>query len=284
MAEESDLSRTEPASPRRLQQARNQGDVPRSAELTAWVVLLSALGALAWWAPKLFNAFVLHFQTALQSAAQPFPAEPFSLWLPIAGTLLPILALIFVALLVAPMLLSGWVFAPSVLNFNAQRLHPLLAFQRLFSLDGVFVISRTLLKFALVVGVCWLTLTDEWARVWALPTASVAESFHASASLLLQGLLAIVSALAVIAIIDSGWQWWRHRARHAMTWQEVLAEAKESEGSPEMRGHMLGRQQAAAAQASAGSLSNPLPEEEGTNAEPKAALSPTLPQRGRGLT
>ena len=249
MAEESDLSRTEPASPRRLQQARSEGDVPRSAELTAWVVLLSALAGLAWWAPQIFAALTLNLQTALQSAAQPFPAQPFAapLW-SIASLLLPVLILIFVALLIAPMLLSGWVFAPGALNFNAQRLHPLLAFKRLFSLDGLFAIGKTLLKFALVIGAGWLTLSGEWTRLWALPFAPSTESFSTAASLLLQGLLAVVGVLAVIALADSGWQWWRYRARHAMTWQEVLAEAQESEGSPEMRGRMLGRQQAAAAQ------------------------------------
>ena len=254
MAEESDLSRTEPASPRRLQQARNQGDVPRSAELTAWVMLLSALAGLAWLAPQLSTALMLYLQTALQSVAQPLPAQPFASWLPIVGTLLPLLALIFVALLIAPMLMSGWVFAPRALNFNAQRLNPLLAFQRLFSYDGAFVISKTLLKFAVVFGVCWATISDEWARVWALPVGNLVESFRAAASLLSQGLLAVVGGLAVVAIIDGGWQWWRYRARHAMTWQEVQSEAKEGEGSPEMRGRMLGRQQAAAAQSSANSL------------------------------
>lgn len=248
MAEESDLSRTEPASPRRLQQARSEGDVPRSAELTAWAVLLSALAGLSWLAPQMFATLTLNLQTALQSAAQPVPAQPFASLFSIGAMLLPVLALIFIGLLIAPMLLSGWVFAPGVLNFNAQRLNPLLAFKRLFSLDGVFVISKTLLKFALVIGVCWLTLSGEWTRLWALPMGSAAESFQAAASLLGHGLLAVAGALAVIALVDTGWQWWRYRARHAMTWQEVLAETKESEGSPEMRGRMLGRQQAAAAQ------------------------------------
>ena len=248
MAEESDLSRTEPASPRRLQQARSEGDVPRSAELTAWVVLLSALAGLAWWAPKFFASLTLHFQTAFQSVARPFPAEPFAPWLSIGSMVLPVLALIFIAILIAPMLLSGWVFAPRAMNFHAQRLNPLRAFKLLFSLEGLFIIAKTLLKFSLVIGACWMMVSSEWARLWALPSFTSAESFSASAGLLLHGLFAVVGALAVIAIADSGWQWWRYRMRHAMTWQEVLAEAKESEGSPEMRGRMLGRQQAAAAQ------------------------------------
>lgn len=277
MAEESDLSRTEPASPRRLQQARSEGDIPRSAELTAWVVLVSALAGLSWLAPQIFAALTLNLQTALQSAAQTFPAQPFVSLLSIGAKLLPVLALIFFALLISPMLLSGWVFAPGVLNFNAQRLNPLLAFKRLFSLDGLFAISKTLLKFALVIGVCWLTLSDEWTRLWALPAASSAESFRAAASLLLHGLLAVVGALAVIAIADSGWQWWRYRARHAMTWQEVLAEARESESNPEMRGRMLGRQQAAAAQSSAA----PLPDPDETTSKAGPLPSP-LPLAGEG--
>ena len=246
MAEESDLSRTEPASPRRLQQARSEGDVPRSAELTAWVVLFFALAALGWGGPTIFASLTQHFQSAFQSVADPFPADPFAPWLSLGSVLLPVLALIFVAVLIAPMLLSGWVFAPRALEFKAQRLHPLVVFQRLFSLDGVYVIAKTLLKFALIVGVVWLMLSGEWTRMWNLPLESPEQSARGAAGLLLQGLLAVVGALGVIAIVDTGWQWWRYRARHAMTWQEVLAEAKESEGSPEMRGRMLGRQQAAA--------------------------------------
>ena len=53
MAEETDLSRTEPPSPRRLQEARRAGHVPRSGEFTAWLVLLAALGVLGWQAPRL---------------------------------------------------------------------------------------------------------------------------------------------------------------------------------------------------------------------------------------
>src|SRR4030065_2375496 len=108
MAEELDLSRTEPASPRRLQQARGAGDVPRSAELTAWVVLLTALGVLAWQAPRLLDALQVLTTAAFAHAAQALSpgfleAAQSALW-----AVLPVLVAIFVAALVAPMLLSGW--------------------------------------------------------------------------------------------------------------------------------------------------------------------------------
>ena len=245
MAEESDLSRTEPASPRRLQQARSQGDVPRSAELTAWVVV-SALAGLTWLAPGIFAALTLFLQTALQSAAQPFPPHPFEPLLSVGAVLLPLLGGIFVALLIAPMLLSGWVFSPQALNFNSQRLYPLAAFTRLFSIEAVFVAAKTLIKFALVGAACWLTLSGEWGPLLALPGGAPEQVFSTASDLLLKGLLTVVGMLAVIAVLDAGWHGWRYRARHAMTWQEVLAEARESEGSPEMRARMRGRLQAAA--------------------------------------
>ena len=245
MAEESDLSRTEPASPRRLQQARNEGDVPRSAELTAWVVLLSALAGLVWLAPRIFTALFQFLQQALQAAAQPFPAHPFDPLLSVGGDVLPLLGLIFIALLIAPMLLSGWVFAPRAVSFNSQRLNPLAALKRLFSIEAVFAAAKTLMKFALVGVACWLAVSGEFGRMLALPGDASEQAFSEASGLLMKALLSVVGTLTVIAALDGGWRWWRYRARHAMTWQEVLAEARESEGSPEMRARMRGRQQAA---------------------------------------
>jgi flagellar biosynthetic protein FlhB len=101
MAEASDPSRTEPASPRRLQQARSAGNVPRSAELAAWAVLLSALGMLGWLAPRLIDALQALTAAAFIHAAQPLSpifleAAQAALW-----AVLPVLAVIFVAALVA---------------------------------------------------------------------------------------------------------------------------------------------------------------------------------------
>jgi flagellar biosynthetic protein FlhB len=277
MAEETDLSRTEPASPRRLQQARSAGDVPRSAELTAWVVLLSALGMLGWQAPRLMSALQALTETALVHAARPlspafFEAAQSALW-----TVLPVLAAIFVAALVAPMLLSGWVFAPQFTQPDMTRAHPFKPLARLFSADSLFDGSLALLKLALAGAAVGWALAAGWPGLQGLAAGEMGAALDATAAWVGRGVLALTAALALAAALDASWRWWRYLHRHAMTWQEVLAEAREAEGSPEIRAQLRSRQQQAGrvgeganAKPKASPLPNPPPEGEGANAGPKA--------------
>ena len=245
MAEETDLSRTEPASPRRLQEARSAGDVPRSAELTAWVVLLSALAMLGWLAPRLLNALQALTEAAFIHAAQPFSpilieAAQSALW-----AMLPVLAVIFIAALLAPMLLSGWVYAPQATQADLARVNPFKPFARLLSADSLFDGSLALMKLVLAVTAVGWALATGWPELQGLIGSEMGESLQATAAWIGRGVLALAAALTVAAALDAGWRWWRYLRRHAMTWQEVLAEAREAEGSPEMRAQLRSRQQQA---------------------------------------
>lgn len=281
MAEESDLSRTEPASPRRLHEARNAGDVPRSAELTAWVVLLSALGVLAWQAPRLLKALQALTEAAFVHAAQPLSpgfleAAQTALW-----AVLPVLVAIFVAALVAPMLLSGWVYAPQAIQADLARANPFKPFARLFSADSLFDGMLALLKLALVAAAVGWALTSGWPGLQGLTGGEASVALGETAGWIGRGVLALAAALTLAAALDAGWRWWRYLRRHAMTWQEVVAEAREGEGSPEMRARLRGRQQQAGQGgapdrgAGADAMSSPSPQPspsrgEGANAGPKA--------------
>lgn len=262
MAEETDLSRTEPASPQRLQQARSAGDVPRSAELTGWVVLLSALGMLGWLAPRLLNALQALTEVAFMHAAQPlspvfFEAAQSALW-----AVLPVLAVIFVAALVAPMLLSGWVFAPRVTEADLSRANPFKPIARLFSADFLFDGLLALLKLALATAALGWVLASGWQDLQGMNGSEVNVTLNAMAAWVGRGMLTLAAALALAAALDAGWRWWRYLRRHAMTWQEVLAEAREAESSPEMRAQLRSRQQQAG--------QGPFPQAgEGANAGPK---------------
>ncbi|MHB1143882.1 MAG: EscU/YscU/HrcU family type III secretion system export apparatus switch protein [Thiobacillus sp.] len=245
MAEETDFSRTEPASPRRLQEARSAGDVPRSVELTAWVVLLSALGMLGWQAPRLLNALQALTESAFVHAAQPLSpvfleAIQSALW-----AVLPVLVAIFVAALAAPMLLSGWVYAPQVTQADLTRANPFKPVARLFSADSLFDGTLALLKLALVSAAMGWTLTSGWPELQKLTRGEMSVALGETAAWVGHGVLALAAALTLAAALDAGWRWWRYLRRHAMTWQEVVAEAREAEGSPEMRAQMRSRQQQA---------------------------------------
>lgn len=245
MAEETDLSRTEPASPRRLQQARSAGDVPRSAELTAWVVLLSALGMLVWLAPRLLNALQTLTEVAFMHAAEPLSqafldAAQAALW-----AALPVLAVIFVTALVAPLLLSGWVYAPRLMQADLTRAHPFKPIARLFSVDSLFEASLALIKLALAVAVAGWVLESGWPALLALAGSETNAALRATVAWVGRGVLVLAAALALAAALDAGWRWWRYLRRHAMTWQEVLAEAREAEVHPEVRAQLRSRQQQA---------------------------------------
>ena len=245
MAEETDLSRTEPASPRRLQQARSAGDVPRSTELTAWLVLLSALGMLGWLAPRLLNALQVLTEVAFIHAAQPLSpvflqAAWSALW-----AVLPVLAVIFAAALVAPILLSGWVFAPEATQADLTRANPFKPFTRLFSVDSLFDGSLALLKLALVTAAVGWALASGWPGLPSLARSDMSRALDATAAWVGRGVLVLAAALTLAAAADAGWRWWRYLRRHAMTWQEVLAEARESEVHPEVRAQLRGRRQGA---------------------------------------
>jgi len=245
MAEETDLSRTEPASPRRLQQARSAGDVPRSAELTAWAVLLSALGMLGWLAPRLLNALQVLTEVAFIHAAQPLSpifiqAAWAALW-----AVLPVLGVIFAAALVAPILLSGWMFAPQAAQADLTRANPFKPFARLFSVESLFDGSLVLLKLALAAAAVGWVLTSGWSGLHSLTRSEMSVALDATAAWVGRGVLMLAATLTLAAAADAGWRWWRYLRRHAMTWQEVLAEARESEVNPEVRARVRGRQQQA---------------------------------------
>ena len=287
MAEASDLSRTEPASPQRLRQAREAGDVPRSAEFSAWLVLLAALAVLGWQAPRLLAALQSVTAAAFSTAAQPFSplflgALEATLW-----TLLPLFAAVFAAALVAPLLLSGWTYAPQVARADLARANPWRPLLRLFSADAWVDALLALVKWAAAALAVGWALATGWSALGTLADGAAGAALATTAAWIGRGLLALAAALVLAAALDAGWRWWRYLRRHAMTWQEVLAEARESEVSPELRARLHGRRQAAGQGAgdAATPHPNPLPlAGEGANAGPKAGLTPTLSQGERERT
>lgn len=243
MAEESDYSRTEPASEQRLAQARAEGRVPRSAELSALLVLGTMAVGLAMWGAQLFERLRQIFSGHFAQVAQLAPESAFSLVRQSAVEILPFLLALFLVALLAPLLLSGWVFAPPVARFRGERLNPWPLFARPFSSGGLFDGFKAVLKIAALALLLFICYRMNLQALAGLPSLPLAQAVAAAGGVLVEGLLLLLAAVLLAALFDAPWQWWRHLRGLAMTRAEALAEAREGEGSPELKARMRARRQ-----------------------------------------
>ncbi|HEX7635328.1 MAG TPA: flagellar biosynthesis protein FlhB [Noviherbaspirillum sp.] len=241
MAEDSDLERTEPASPRRLEQAREEGDVPRSRELATCTVLLAA-GAGFWF---LGGDLVSQLNRMLASClaferAQAFDFDLLAMGLAahIANLLIafaPFAVLLMVVAAASPLLIGGWLFSGKALQPNFGRLNPMNGLGNLISAHSGIELVKSIAKAVLVGIVSWMVIGSQLDAVLALTVDPLKTGSAHLASLLLHGFLAIVGSLVFIAAVDVPYQLWHYAEKLKMTREELRQEAKESEGDPHIK-------------------------------------------------
>lgn len=243
MADESDYSRTEPASERRLALARAEGRVPRSSELSSLLVLGAMAGSLMIWGAHLFDRLQQLFSEHFRLAAQSSPEAAFGLLQQSIIEIFPFLIGMFIAALLAPLILSGWVFAPGVLQFHGERLNPFHFLSRLFSASGWFDAFKAVLKIVLLGVLLFAFYRANLDALAGLSVLPLPQAVAAAGGLLMQGLLLLLGVVLLASLLDAPWQWWRYLRSLAMTRAEVEAEAREAEGSPELKARIRARQQ-----------------------------------------
>lgn len=252
MAEDSDLERTEPASTRRLEQAREDGQVARSQELNTFAVLLS--GGLGIW---LMGRDILGRLGGMIESGLALPREmAFDSrlmmerladqgWQGLAA-LLPLLALTFLAALAAPLLLSGWLFTAKGLQPNFGRMNPLQGLARMFSPHGAVALVKALAKTVIVGGVAvWVIWHYKDGALGLITESPEAGIGHLGAMVAL-AFIAIAAAMAPIVVIDVPFQLWEHHRKLRMSKDEVRKEARETEGDPHVKARIRSLQREAA--------------------------------------
>jgi flagellar biosynthetic protein FlhB len=241
MAEDSDLEKTEPASTRRIEQAREKGQVARSRELSTFTVLIAAGAGLVMMGPQLVDSLagMMRGGLMLDRAAAFDPLTMLTrlhqLSLSILITFLPFILLMVVAAIFAPMVLSGWLFSFQALQPDFSRISPLKGLGRLFSKNSLVELAKALGKSALIGGVAYWVILNNKEEMFSLAGESVNQSIAHLGGLLGVTFLTIVSSIILIVAIDVPFQLWDHASKLKMTKEEVRQENKESEGSPEVK-------------------------------------------------
>ncbi|MBR7778085.1 flagellar biosynthesis protein FlhB [Undibacterium rugosum] len=248
MAEESDLERTEPASPKRLEDARKEGDVPRSRELSTCTVLLAAGGALWAMGGSLVNQLNHSLIAGLsleREVAFDFNLLVQKISVSLADVSLafaPVAVLLLVVALSSPLLIGGWLFSAKALQPNFGRMNPISGLGNMVSSRAGVELLKAVLKTILVGSVSWVVVMGQKEAMFSLATESVQTGSAHVGHMLGVCFMAIVASLVVIAAIDAPYQMWAYAEKLKMTHQEVIQESKEANGNPQIKAKMRQQQ------------------------------------------
>lgn len=248
MAEESDQDKTEPASPQRLEKAREEGQVVQSRELATFVVLMTS-GATLWtMAGNLGQTLSnivrggLQFEPGIARDSAHVMAQLSSQFFEAALALAPFFLLVVVAALASPLLLRGWLFSSKALAPKFNRLNPFSGIKRMFSSQGLIELVKSLAKVGLLGGVAvWLI----WSNVGAIFSLSMEPSplaIQHMGDIIGRIFLLVSGAMIFIVAIDLPYQLWSHFKKLRMSKEELRREAKESEGDPHLKAHIRAQQ------------------------------------------
>lgn len=252
MADESDVERNFPATPRRLEQARERGQVARSREIATAGVALAAATGFALFGPQLATASLDLVRRSLTlTRADAFAEARMLAGLGEVGqaalvALLPILGVVLAATLLAPMLLSGWVFSAQALAPDFKRLDPRQGLANVFSSHGLAELVKAILKCVLLGVIGWWTIRAGWDEMRALPGQSPVAGIAQTAQLMTHALFALAGGLVLIALVDAPFQYWHFHHRLRMTREEIRQEMREMEGDPQLKARVRSLQRQAA--------------------------------------
>lgn len=244
MAENDDQERTEQPSEKRLKDAREKGDVPRSRDLSGSVVVLAGVAALMSGGEasmqhvrKIYGLGLSYGRDALFS--DQLPGRMLSLAMHEALALFAPVALATVlASLAAPVLLGGINFSAEALQPKFERLDPIAGLGRIFAMRGLVELGKSLLKLLLIGGVLVMVLKNWQLDLMSTGHGDVGRGAVKAMSLLGHGALLFGSVLALIGGADALYQKFDHTKRLRMTRQELKDESKESDGNPELKGRI----------------------------------------------
>ncbi len=252
MAEQQDTERELPASQKRLDEARERGQTPRSRELTTAALLLAGAATLAAVGPHMAQQSLAYLRGALTltraTAFDPAVALESAAHLAWQGFMpaLPILAVLFFAALLAPLAIGGWLFSTEPLMPDFSRLNPASGLAKLVSMQSLAELGKAIGKVLLIGGVVgWLIWRDQQAFIMPLsqsPQAGAAFAGH----LITRDFVWMAAVLIAIAAADVPLQLWQHAKGLRMSAEEQKRESKEAEGDPQIKGKLRSRQREAA--------------------------------------
>ncbi len=233
--------KTEPPTPRRLERARREGQVPISRELRSWLLLASACAVLVFAAGPL-SRFFLRISTGFIEKTHEFSAAPATVLRIVRDLVLDVgilLALpfgVFLFIVVAANIVQvGPLWASKKLRIYGSSINPITGLKQKLSSNNLVEFLKSLFKIALVFIVGFWAIFPSLELVADLPNWDTALLMPLVQEKLGMVLLAVLMAYLVLVLLDVAWQRYITYERLKMTRREVMDERRQTEGSPEVR-------------------------------------------------
>lgn len=252
MAGDSDEDKTEAPTPHRLEKAREEGQIPRSRELTSLLMLLVGLSVIWMGGETLARQLAamlsggLHFDHSIINDPRLTVSFISSLIKQALLALLPLMIGLVMVAIGAPMLLGGVLFSAKSITFNFGKLNPISGVKRLFSSQALAEMLKALMKSTLVGIVTGWYLWHNWPDMLRLISESPLEALGNSLNLVALCGLLIVMGLVPMVGFDVFWQIHSHVKKLRMSRQDIRDEFKDQEGDPHVKGRIRQQQRAAA--------------------------------------
>lgn len=245
MAEQEDAQeKTEEATPRRLEKAKEEGQIARSRELATTLILMG--GSLGLWVlggqlAKNFGdvmRYNLSFdRRAILDERLMFTQLGDSLFA-VMQTLFLLLTIMFVLGVLANLLQGGWLLSGKPLMPRLERLNPIAGLKRMFSLKALVELFKAIAKFLLVALVAVFVLAGFESSLLDIGKQDLRPALAHASNVILWASLALAAVTILIAAVDVPFQQYDHRKNLRMTRQQVKDEMKDTEGRPEVKGRI----------------------------------------------
>ena len=245
---ESAQDKTEDPTAQKLKKARDDGQVARSMELPAAVIVIGSFAVLmvtgGWVITRLSAVFAQGFVFDRQLIEKPLllPAHFGEHLVSAFMLVMPVILFTMVAAVIASGLTGGYLFSLGAVMPKGSKLNLISGLKRIFGTHALVELGKAILKFVLVSTVLWWSLMANMDSLVRIGQMGLEPALDAAGKMVLQSGLWVSLSLAVIALIDVPWQKHSFTKRMRMSKQEVKDEYKQMEGSPEVKAQIRRRQ------------------------------------------
>jgi len=249
--------KTEQATPKKLDDARKEGQVAKSRELGNAVTLFALFIGLKAFAGLLGTQFIETFAYIYNQIPELIKQRDgvvsgndmrivFSITLlRILRMLLPFFAMAVVLAVIVDVVQVGWKPTGKPLQPKASKFNPINGFKRMFSKDKLVELLKSIVKIALIAYIAFNTIKDQVDLVYRLYDLSLLGAIRTIGDTTINMGLRISFFYLVLGLVDFGYQKWKFANDMKMTKQEVKDEMKDTEGNPEIKGQQRRRMQEA---------------------------------------